>query len=323
VSVKVTVALAGPAMAPPFRPLEQPDVPDGGWGERRRVTLDVKAETLLGDLIDLAAGQLGVHLDPTATDARSVSRELQGVAFDQPGAPYPRIVSELTLVNADGQASWGHWWAEVPYGELVRAADAGLVAGDISRLYLRPTPPAGAFGGIDEWRQFLNHLELLGKVIEELATVYASAAALTAAAQRVRRGIEAVRRNWQRWHQRGGTPDRVDLMLTQHDWSTPEIAELLGTDPRTAEAVLELFGLAPDRATGRWRLRGDELAALLAGNMQLLRWDRITFGTTAAAAEARLRELLANRTLRFVKHGVPPSAPDYRQITQGEWHPPA
>jgi hypothetical protein len=124
--------------------------------------------------------------------------------------------------------------------------------------------------------------------------------------------------------------DATTLLITVYfliddwlGWSTPELAGLLGTDHERQKPSWSCSGLPRTARPDAGGSGGNELAALLAGSMQLLHWNRITFGTTAAAAEARLRELLANRTLRLMQDGVAPPAPDYRQIIQGEWHPPA
>lgn len=321
-SVRVTVALAGPAMVPPFQPLDKADTPDGTWANLHKVVVEVEAEAILGDIIDMAADRMGVLLDRNFTDSPSVSREIQGIAFDQPGGAYPPTISTMTLVDDEGRAWWGHWWADVAYRDLLRAADAGLVIGDVSRLYLRPTPPAGAIGGPEEWKQLLDGLDLLWEVVQAVGAAHASALAVGAAKRRIRRGIDEVRRHWHQWQKRGGTPHELTLMLTQRDWSTVEIAYLLGCDEPTAQAILELFGLAQDPSTGRWRLEGDQIAALLAGTMQLLLWDRITFGTTTDAAEDRLRELLGERVTHLAERNEAPPEPDYGEIVRRGWEPP-
>jgi hypothetical protein len=102
---------------------------DGGnkiWEDRRKVSIAVEASTTLGSIVDAAADLLGVQLDPAWASSSSPSREILGVWFDQPGEIHPEVIAEFTLVDANGQASWQHCWAKVTYGDLQRAAEAGL-----------------------------------------------------------------------------------------------------------------------------------------------------------------------------------------------------
>ena len=322
VRVQVSVAVVGPAMVPLFMPLPPGDGGNKIWEDRRKVSIAVEASTTLGSIVDAAADLLGVQLDPAWASSSSPSREILGVWFDQPGEIHPAVMAEFTLVDANGQASWQHCWAQVTYGDVQRAAEAGLVDGDISRLYFRPRPQQGT-PGAGEWQQFLHALELAWRVFEGVGVAYGSSVAVKAGLRRVQRGIDGVRRRWREWQGRGATPYRVELLLIQRNWSTEEVAALLGCDLAEAKAICGLFGFAWDSSSKRWQQGGgDPVAVLLAGNLTVMLWDEATFGATREKAAEQRMKFLRERLEYLAIHGSAPPEPNYGEVVEGGWEPP-
>jgi hypothetical protein len=308
-------------MVPLFMPLPPGDGGNKIWEDRRKVSIAVEASTTLGSIVDAAADLLGVQLGPAWASSSSPSREILGVWFDQPGEIHPAVMAEFTLADANGQASWQHCWAQVTYGDLQRAAEAGLVDGDISRLYFRPRPQQGT-PGAGEWQQFLQALELAWRVFEGVGVAYGSSVAVKAGLRRLHRGMESVRRRWHEWQRRGATPYRVELLLIQRNWSTDEVAALLGCDLSEAEAICGLFGLARDSRSKRWQQGNDPVAVLLAGNLEVMLWDEATFGATREKAAEQRMKILRERLEYLAKHGNAPPKPDYGEVVEGGWEPP-
>ncbi len=242
----VVVARFGSPMAPPFRELPErfdPGEEPPAWDDLEKTTISVSEDETLGRLIDRAAADLRVAVDPAELEAgASVSELIEGIAFHREGA-WPLTATEFTLVDADGRASWGHHWLTVQYRDLLSASVAGLVDGDPRLVYLRPSPPGGALGGAESWRTFLTVLDTLKDVFVAVGVTYSSVQGLRAAERALRKGLVAVRTRYREWEQRGGSPSHIAATVTRHEWTTRTLARLLDLDESSTEAILDLFGL--------------------------------------------------------------------------------
>jgi hypothetical protein len=96
------------------------------WDQRERVTVEVAESDTLGAVLDRAGEQFNLSLPG---DSGPVSKYLGFIAFDH-GGPV-RLRPSLTLVDADGRATWGIWdWKAVSYKELLRANELKAFKGD-------------------------------------------------------------------------------------------------------------------------------------------------------------------------------------------------
>lgn len=314
----VVVARFGSPMAPPFRELAErfdPGEEPPAWDDLEKTTISVSENETLGRLIDRAAPDLRVTIDPAELEAgASVSELIEGIALHRAGA-WPRTATEFALVDADGRASWGHHWLTVQYRDLLHASDVGLVDGDPRRVYLRPCPSGGALGGAEGWQTFLTLLGTLKDVFVAVGVTYSSVQGLKAAERAVRKGSVAVRTRYREWDQRGGSPSDIAATVARYEWTTPTLARLLDLDESSTEAILELFGLE-QRSDGRWTLSHNEVARLVRGSVSVAMWAQEDLGPTPAEEIAvAVVRMIEERAERFAESGSVPD-PDPGEVNR-------
>lgn len=314
----VGVARFGSPMAPPFRELAErfdPGEEPPAWDDLERTTVSVSENETLGRLIDRAAADLRVTIDPAELEAgASVSELIEGIAFHREGG-WPRPASELALIDADGRASWGHHWATVQYQDLLHASVGGLVDGDPRRVYLRPSLPGGGLGGAEDWQTFLTLLDTLKDVFVNVGVTYSSLQGLKAAERAVRKGSVAVRTRYREWAQRGGSPSHIAATVARHEWTTATVARLLDLDESSTEAILELFGLEQG-SDGRWTFSHNEVARLVGGSVSVAMWAQEDLGPTPAEEiAAAVVRIIEERAERFAESGSVPD-PDPGEVNR-------
>jgi hypothetical protein len=213
-----------------------------------------------------------------------------------------RFGAHVVVRDEAGRALWRRPGLDATLGELIDAADAGLIDGDPLQPYLIPSTPAGDFGGLDQWITFQNALTALGGVAGLMATLDGVLGIKDRLADiRRRRNSEApeiVARHSSAWAERGAAPSDLLQLLVARPRTGDEVAALLGCRRDEAEAMLWALGFVMDEGTGLWIHRGDELARLLADDIDLSFADAIAvLGDTELLGEiasSRLREVLTS-----------------------------
>jgi hypothetical protein len=259
-----SVALVGD----PQRPDQAPSVEewDRRWAERQKIELDIAREDRVSTILERAAEEFGIPL-PDYAGGRFI-RAFPFVAFYSDARPNQMTPARmtLTLVDERGRAVWEVSPEDAPFEQIVRAAEAGALEGDPSRIYLNLTPPAGD-GIFVDWPTLVQAWDVCWEILDRIDTAVGAAAAAEFVRRKLRnrigRGRPAVDRYAPSWAQRNGSPRGLAELLARRSWSSEEVARLLGISGGEADAVLGIFGFAQDGEDGRWYRAGDQAAALL------------------------------------------------------------
>jgi hypothetical protein len=233
------------------------------WSERPTIEIEVGEDEPLGSMVDRALSEFAVNLGEGAVSAHRVD-----LALRQENADEVRVW-DLTLVDDEGRVIWtAHDVRFIPYSQLVRSVEAGVVVGDPRSLYLILKEPIGNGLGID-WAEIVQAWQIVDDVVRRIGDYGGAAAALVAAYHlirtRIARGRDALARNVHRWSQRGGHPYGLFKLLTSRTaWDADDLGRLLGCSLEDAEAVLELFGFSQSDADALWHREADEAARLLS-----------------------------------------------------------
>jgi hypothetical protein len=254
-SLQVEVGALGPAFG---HNLQQPvfdgdqflDQPfERSWENRKRILIAADVETSLGDVIDEAAEELGVRIQPGP-----MSRRVPCITF-YGGEQY----SYLRTVDAYGQPGWALRWDDIRLGELIASADAGLVEGDPLRPLFWPVIPQGVFtdvGGafLFMWAMWEHYL-----AARETSDIVRSML------RRLRRGRDAgsappgeLNEAW------ANTFRRVNDFMAFLDQprTIEEVSEQTGMSPTDAEGTLLALGFTEGGNT-TWTPGGDPTAEIL------------------------------------------------------------
>jgi hypothetical protein len=100
------------------------------------------------------------------------------------------------------------------------------------------------------------------------------------------------------WMHRGYRPYQFQALVSVREWSTEDLASLLGCTEAQAEGVLWALGYSHNEETERWEQGGDEAGQLLADIETAIAW----LETDRSGWEARFRRWL----LRYVETGERP-----------------
>jgi hypothetical protein len=233
------------------------------WAERPRVKLQVEEDETLRELLVRAVEALGIWEldwdDPGFGGAGwSPGQEGQGtrrfIALRHDVSPIPvpeRLSTALTVLDDEGRAVWGRPYQTVTYGELRRAAEAGAVPGDHTKIYLSVRPYAAGGGIYHEWSLLLQAWDEALAVIVALAAINETHDLYL----KIRRRLEGRRTaesKAQEWLRRNGHVDYLMYMLRGEPWSPFDLAALLGCTRSEAEDVLALFGYEPSSSDDSW-----------------------------------------------------------------------
>jgi hypothetical protein len=211
--------------------------------------------------MDRAAEALSV---PPFAKGERPSHSFTWVAFfeDTEVSLYERRLSELPLIDEAGRVLWVDDFNFAPYGELLRANEVGLVAGDVRRLYLiRQIAQGDFFPGLD-WQTFLLVYLAAKNVLNGFAKLGDAAEGVKTAAAVIEKGLAEITKLLPGWGLRGATPQRLQRLLAKQHWTTEEVATLLGCSPEDAEAILRFFEYDL-RSDGRWHPGTDDVATVL------------------------------------------------------------
>jgi hypothetical protein len=171
----------------------------------------------------------------------------------------------LDLVDESDRVVWNvSDFGAIPFSQVVRSAATGTIRGDVSRIYLVLQAPAGN-GMLVDWPTLVDGWRVAYAVIEHTAAFGGALAAVTAARKllknRLRRGIDTVRRYRPAWTQRGGAPHNLETLIRNREWRSEDLSAVLGCSEGDAEAVLEIFGF--EEKDGRWRPGSDPISRVL------------------------------------------------------------
>lgn len=230
---------------------------DMPYQEREIVELDVGPSESLGSVYARAMDHLRPLPDPSAPPELSVP--ISRVAFawfyepdDNAGIDPARKswdwVEDLITVDQTGLAQWNRSAEEIPYADIVRAAELGLLHGDPLRPYLLLVHPQGDIDFHTAWEitkrtwDIFGHLFLAG----EVARVAIGQLERRRAAKAIERGSQTVYRHRKEWAERRAGPVQILKTLERRPWTLDELRMILGLDSNQEAAnVLALYGLTP------------------------------------------------------------------------------
>jgi hypothetical protein len=256
--VLIEVGALGPAFGhdlPEHRPFEGDQFLDQprelAWEARKKAGISASLTASLGEVIDEAAAQLGVRINPGPMSSR-----VPCIAFDG-GGPYAGFIR---IVESDGQAGWALRWSDIQIGELIASAEAGFVAGDPRRPLFWPVIPQAVFTDVAGaflymwamWEHYLAARET-GEIVRSII-------------QRLRRGRAAGAgaipggRN-AAWHD---ALRRVNELMTflEEPRTTEEVAAYMKVSHAEAEGTMLAFGFIEQQG-GTWRQGGDPASEIL------------------------------------------------------------
>ena len=267
---ELTVALLGdPSIgpAPGGEPVSN-QLPDEEWNrpwdDRPKVSLTVAADETLGSILSRAT-------EAFRESFPEGNFEYAGVFFclfnagDEFGVTGP-LETQVTLVDEAGLASWGHPFENVTFGDLLRAANTGAIAGDPLRPCLVLNAPMG--NGVSAlWPIVLEAWRTMFPVLEGIDTVggglLPAAWLVKRLRNRLRRTPDVLESRHEEWATRGALPAEFLQFLDQHPWSQERLASLLGCTIEEAGALLAGRGFTYDPEDQRWHLLSNADARLL------------------------------------------------------------
>ncbi len=257
----VTLALVGDPAQPGER--IDPQEWEKPWDERPQIQLEVEETETLASIVERGVVALEVAFNLNGLQPVHAV-DLTLFVDDTVVRPHGTV---FTLVDDDGKAVWNvHDLAMIPYGQLVRSAEAGAVVGDPQRLYLILREPIGNGLGLDWETAFLAWL-IFWRAVESVAAaggaVQAVRGVFNAVRDRLGLGRETLHRNAHRWAQRGALPPEFARFLDRDTWSSATLSSLLSCSVEDAEAILALFGFTYDEHDELWQREGDVPARLL------------------------------------------------------------
>jgi hypothetical protein len=245
------------------------------WEKLPKVEVKARPTDSLGSILEQAAEMLGVSLTPGAerahrgtqgggsatTPAKAVLETLTYAGFrrgddDLPGDGREGVIRRdsrarkhtvLVVRDSEGRAVWRRPPFTATVGELVDAAEVGLLDGDPLCPYLILVIPQGLVGPLGDWAQLRQELEAIW-ILSGIAAQIAGALSFIGFVRRFverhsGRAAKAVERNSAGWAERGASPADLDELLTSKPRTTAEVAALLGCAEAEAEAILWAFGL--------------------------------------------------------------------------------
>lgn len=256
-------------------PKLDPPVGDNGfskpYGERLKVHLDVEPSETLSSVYRRAIDQLQPQV---SRDSPSHPEDLLTAFYwiwfyepqDEEEGGFERKRYErsenLILIDEHGHARWHASAENIRYGQIVRAAERGLLRGDPLRPYVAFLQPQG--GG--ELKATWEVVQIAWKVLEALLVARGGVELGAEAKRRLLdrlRGRHVAEAHSVEWMQRGGDPQSVQRTFDRKPWS-PEDLRIVMNVPTTedAEQLLALFGHDPT-ASGEYEISETEEARLL------------------------------------------------------------
>jgi hypothetical protein len=216
----------------------------------------------------------------------------------------------ISLVDDRGRARWTYPVNDVTFAEVVRAAEAGAVQGDPTRIHVAMTPHIGD-GVLPMWPEIIEAYRLLKEVLEILGApgaLYASYQLIKNMRDRSGKAVDSLERRSSGWAESGGNPHVFEEWLDDHAWEPKDLARLLDCSEDEAEAVLWAMGFGADQ-DGRWRRGVNPEARLMDGNRTLV----IRMGLEHAT-DQEVKKVLRDRIEATAKSGTAPPPPEWRKL---------
>lgn len=312
VSTDIVVALAASPDRDWTRGLQYPEDFELSWEDREQVELRVSEDETLGKILERAGREFGITRPPWA-EGELEAADLAFVDFYRPEAQQLTFRREFPLIGEDGRASWPTDWHQVTYGELLRAGEAQVVAGDPRRIYLLVQPGIG--NGLlsdfvtqaELWRQWWDVFKFVWEEVGDEALKGFGLWQLWKwlKSRRIDETPSIVERHMDAWREHGMRPDNLRDLLGAGPWTSGQVATLLACSESEAEALLLGYGCAKSQ-DGFWRKATDPTGQFMQDTIELL------IGMPAADREA-FRDFMAQRFREFQVTGQPPRL-DWNQI---------
>jgi hypothetical protein len=153
----------------------------------------------------------------------------------------------LVVRDAEGRAVWHRPPFDATVGELIDAAEHGLLEGDPLSPYLVLVVPQGDLGILGEWAALQRELETAWQLTGAFAAIAGALSGIDWVKKRLRRGeaAEAVEKNAADWKTRGAAPCDLRVLIAAKPRRTEEIASLFGCSDDEADAILWALGFVP------------------------------------------------------------------------------
>jgi hypothetical protein len=249
-----------------------PNAIRGAECSEREFDVQVDGEETLSSVIARTAGpQLQAAFGGGSADVVPYS-----VSLIVPGSGAVEELGEVPLLSESGRLRISGA-RDANLRELLRAHDAGLLAGDPRAIIVRPDPAAFAAGGAG-WDAFVEALHVLWTVVEGIGVSYAAFQAVERVLSRFRTGSRVLEEHADDFDAAGVRPPELPRLISLRAWSTKELADAFAISVEEVELLLLGLGfeLQPD---GRWH-ETDPLAQRMAAQLLQL----------ASSYEATVRE---------------------------------
>jgi hypothetical protein len=274
------------------------------YADRLSVTLEVDDHESVQEIASRGARELG--LEGWAAEPRWLGFYRPEDATSVP----PEFALAIPAVDEHGKARWVAPPHDVPYSEVLRAANEGFLYGDPARLHIALVPPVGD-GVLPDWPTIVHALEILKTVGEVLVIPGGVAATWGLFKSRLggRSGdaAAAIDAHSPVWSRRGADPYAFEEWLAGGAWRPAQIASHLECSEGEAEAILWAFGFSEGN-DGRWRRGEEETAKFLADNVRMM--IRMSIGQ---AEDRQLREEFARRAQELIDTGKAPTI-DWQEL---------
>jgi hypothetical protein len=300
----VTVAVIG-GWLPEWEPPINSQGFDVKYADRMKVSLAVEDEETLESVYRRAIQEFQPkplpHLDGTVSNPINT---VFWVMFYEPTDDDParhkvyETPSDLVIVGRDGLARWDLDRGAIPYGDIIRSGEYGLIRGDPLRPYLYLQLPQGA-GWLDiAWEPMLHAWE----VLEGLYVTGQTAVLLNNVRKRLTgRHVLAAKAN--ELQARGGRPMAVLRTLQATPWAVEDLRSIMGLETNDEAArLLDLAGCTLE-ADGHYRFSTDTEET----NFLAMAHDDV-FRLVLAGLMGD-DELLRARFEEILRTGEPPSFP--------------
>lgn len=262
------------------------------YEERPKVELEVSPDETLGNVLQRAATEAGTEVGGFTGFYRAGSQER------------PTWSPVVSLVDDQGRVTWGHYFGDVSYSELLKAGDAGALPGDPRRPYLVLQHGIGN-GVLPDWHTLQTLWEIVFYTFNAIAAAGGTAATFSAAKRKVldrlrsraQAAATVIEERGQDWASRDGQPYDLEEWLDDRPWLPADLAPLLGCSEAEAEALLWAFGFV-QAPSGVWRRSADQEGALFSEAARLG-----VRGYTHAASQEQLRAVIREEVEHFLAEG--------------------
>jgi hypothetical protein len=242
VAISVRVAVVGGGLLRSNFDRVGNDLP---YPDRPAVDIEVEAGDTLHRTLARAADLLDVRMEDDSDPVDAINWVAFYDEHDEVVLDRSRYIlaRELMLIDGEGRVTWRNTFEQATFGQILRAADAGVIPGDPRRPYLILQQPGGGDGGFLIWQALLDGWKLLKPMLEAVSAIEGGLQFHDRVARRAGRGVEALEQSYPDVERRRGQPVDLAALITRSAvWHRADLAKSLGCSETFAEALLELFG---------------------------------------------------------------------------------